>query len=83
MEIECISCALPKGAFYVFPNIKDLGMSSEDFAQFLLKEMHVAVVPGYAFGHHGEGHIRISYAAAYEQLEEAFARMEKAIKRLR
>lgn len=82
-EIEDINCLLPKGAFYVFPNIEAFGMSSEDFAQFLLKNGRVTVVPGSAFGSYGEGHIRISYAAAYRQLEEAFNRMEKAIKRLR
>ncbi len=77
------NCVFPKGAFYMFPNIKAFGMSSEEFAQFLLKEAHVATVPGSAFGSHGEGYIRISYATAYEQLEEAFDRIEKAIRRLR
>jgi aminotransferase len=57
-------------------------MSSEDFAQLLLKEAHVAVVPGSAFGSYGEGYIRISYAAAYDQLEEALNRIERAVKKL-
>lgn len=82
-EIEGFSCTLPKGAFYMFPSIKAFGMSSEEFAQFLLKEAHVATVPGSAFGSYGEGYIRISYAAAYEQLEEAFNRIEKAVGRLK
>jgi len=82
-EIEGFDCALPKGAFYVFPNIKGFGMSSEEFVAFLVREAHVTVVPGSAFGSYGEGYIRISYAAAYEQLEEALNRIEKAVKRLR
>jgi len=82
-EIEGFSCALPKGAFYMFPNVKAFNMSSEEFAQFLLKEAHVATVPGSAFGSYGEGYIRISYAAAYEQLEEAFNRIEKAVRKLK
>jgi aminotransferase len=75
-------CALPKGAFYVFPNIKGSGMSSEAFSEFLVKKAHVITVPGSAFGSHGEGYIRISYAASYEQLEEALDRIEKAVKTL-
>lgn len=82
-EIEGFDCALPKGAFYVFPNIKGFGMFSEEFVAFLVKEANVTVVPGSAFGSYGEGYIRISYAAAYEQLEEALNRIEKAVKRLR
>jgi len=82
-EIEDFNCALPRGAFYVFPNIKGFGVSSEEFVGFLVKEAHVAVVPGSAFGSYGEGYIRISYAATYEQLEEALNRIEKAVKRLR
>jgi len=58
-------------------------MSSEEFVAFLVKEAHVTVVPGSAFGSYGEGYIRISYAAAYKQLEEALNRIEKAVKRLR
>ena len=81
-EIEGFDCALPKGAFYVFPNIKGFDMSSEKFAECLVKKAHVTVVPGSAFGSYGEGYIRISYAASYEQLEEALNRIEKAVKRL-
>lgn len=81
-EIEGFTCKLPKGAFYVFPNIKSFGMSSEEFANFLLREAHIATVPGSAFGSYGEGYIRISYATAYEKLEEALTRIEKAVKRL-
>lgn len=81
-EIEGFSCLLPEGAFYIFPNIKSFKMSSEDFSQLLLKEARVATVPGSAFGSYGEGYIRISYAAAYEQLEEALNRIEKTVRRL-
>jgi aminotransferase len=82
-EIEGFNCTLPKGAFYVFPNIKTFGMPSEKFAEFLLREARVTTVPGSAFGSYGEGYIRISYAAAYDQLEEAINRIEKAVKKLR
>ncbi|MDI6691086.1 MAG: pyridoxal phosphate-dependent aminotransferase [Candidatus Bathyarchaeota archaeon] len=83
MEIGGFNCSLPKGAFYVFPNIKDFGMSSEEFAEFLVREANVVTVPGSAFGVHGEGYIRISYAAAYEKLEEALNRIEMAVKKIR
>jgi len=82
-EIDGFRCSLPEGAFYAFPNIEGFGKSSEDFADFLSKEARVIVVPGSAFGSCGEGHIRISYAAAYEQLEEALSRIERAVKKFR
>jgi aminotransferase len=82
-EIEGFTCIPPKGAFYVFPNIKRFKMSSENFAQMLLTEARIATVPGSAFGSYGEGYIRISYAASYEQLEEAMDRIEKVVKRLK
>jgi aspartate/methionine/tyrosine aminotransferase len=79
-EIEGFHCTLPKGAFYVFPNIKRVGMSSENIAEFLIQKAHVVTVPGSAFGRYGENYLRISYAAAYEQLEEALDRIEKSKK---
>jgi len=82
-EIEGFNCTLPRGAFYVFPNIKDFGMPSEKFAEFLVREARVTTVPGSSFGSYGEGYMRISYAAAYEQLEEAMNRIEKSVKKLR
>jgi aminotransferase len=82
-EIGGFDCVLPKGAFYVFPNVNDFDMPSEEFAEFLVKEAHVATVPGSAFGRYGKGHIRMSYAAAYERLEEALHRIEKATKKLK
>jgi aminotransferase len=81
-EIEGFKCLLPEGAFYVFPSVKNFGMPSEVFAEYLAREAHVTTVPGSAFGKHGEGYIRISYAAAFGQLEEALNRIEKAVKRL-
>ncbi len=70
----------PKGAFYIFPRIKDTGLTDKEFSELMLKEAKVAVVPGSAFGKAGEGYIRISYATAYEKLEEAMDRMEKVLK---
>jgi len=78
-EIKGFNCMLPKGAFYAFPNVKWFGKSSEEFAEFLLKKAHVTTVPGSAFGNYGEGYIRLSYAASYEQLEEALNRIERAV----
>lgn len=67
----------PEGAFYCFPDIRSTGLSSEDFAQQLLKEEHVAVVPGDAFGPSGAGYVRCSYATALEQVEEAVKRITR------
>lgn len=78
-----LPCFDPYGAFYVFPNISEFGMTSEEFATRLVQEEKVAVVPGSAFGESGEGFIRISYAYSIEELKEAFVRVEKFINRLR
>jgi aminotransferase len=77
-EIEGFRCDLPKGAFYAFANIKSFGASSEKFAEYLVNSARVITVPGSAFGKNGEGYIRLSYAAAYDKLEEALTRIEKA-----
>ncbi|NOY98693.1 MAG: pyridoxal phosphate-dependent aminotransferase [Chloroflexi bacterium] len=71
----------PKGAFYAFPNVAASGMDDDTFANKLLEEEHVAVVPGSAFGAGGEGFVRCSYATAYEKIEEALRRMEKFMQR--
>jgi aminotransferase len=71
----------PHGAFYAFPNIAASGTDDETFAQKLLDEERVAVVPGSAFGDAGAGFVRCSYATAYEQIEEALARMERFMRR--
>ncbi len=69
----------PKGAFYIFPRVRDTGLTDREFSELMLKEAKVAVVPGGAFGRSGLGYIRISYATSYEQLEEAMDRMEKVL----
>ena len=71
----------PRGAFYAFPKITASGMDDETFAERLLHEEHVAVVPGNAFGAGGEGFVRCSYATSYEKIEEALLRMEKFMNR--
>jgi aminotransferase len=71
----------PRGAFYAFPQITASGMNDETFAESLLREEHVAVVPGNAFGPGGEGFVRCCYATAYDQIEEALHRMEKFMQR--
>ena len=77
-----ISCLKPQGAFYAFPNITGLGMSSDDVSELFLKKIKVITVPGTEFGKYGEGYLRLSYATAYEKLEEAINRMEKVISNL-
>ena len=74
-------CFEPKGAFYVFPCIKDFGMTSDEFASTLLQEEKVAVVPGTAFGDCGEGFLRISYAYSIENLKIALDRIENFVRR--
>ncbi|MBC2722731.1 aminotransferase class I/II-fold pyridoxal phosphate-dependent enzyme [Desulfosporosinus sp.] len=76
-----LDCFEPLGAFYVFPDISKTGLSSEEFAEQLLKEEKVAVVPGTAFGPSGEGHIRCSYAYSMEQLQEALKRIAHFVER--
>lgn len=78
-----IPCFEPFGAFYIFPNISEFGLTSEAFATQLVQEEKVAVVPGSAFGESGEGYVRISYAYSIEELKEAFNRIENFILRLR
>ncbi|MCI8716581.1 MAG: aminotransferase class I/II-fold pyridoxal phosphate-dependent enzyme [Lachnospiraceae bacterium] len=80
MGLECFE---PYGAFYVFPNIKKYGMTSEEFAERLLEEEKVAVVPGTAFGDCGEGYVRISYAYSLERLKLALDRIKSFLDRHR
>lgn len=77
-RIKGFSCPRPRGAFYVFPNIKAFGMSSVECAEYILEKTHVVTSPGSAFGPDGEGYIRICYASEYERIAEALTRMEKA-----
>ncbi len=76
-EIDGISAVKPKGAFYIFPNIKQSRLSSENFAERLLKEAKVVVIPGNIFGKDGEGYVRISYSTSTENIEKALERIEK------
>lgn len=78
-----LQCFEPYGAFYVFPSIKEFGMTSDDFCTSLLWAKKVAVVPGTAFGDCGEGFVRISYAYSIENLKEALGRIEEYITELR
>jgi len=78
-----LSCFEPFGAFYVFPCIKEFGMTSEEFALRFLEAEKVAVVPGTAFGACGEGYLRISYAYSLENLKEALGRLERFVGKLR
>ncbi len=80
MKLECFE---PFGAFYIFPCIKEFGMTSDEFATRFLNEEKVAVVPGTAFGECGEGFIRISYAYSLEKLKVAIGRLESFVNRLR
>jgi aminotransferase len=80
MGLECFE---PFGAFYVFPSIKSLGMTSEQFTMELLNEEKVAVVPGTAFGDCGEGYLRISYAYSIENLKIAMERIERFVEKKR
>lgn len=79
MKLDCFE---PFGAFYIFPNIKEFGMSSEAFATRFLEEEKVAVVPGSAFGECGEGFLRVSYAYSLEDLKEAIGRLGDFVGRL-
>ena len=80
-QIPGVSCLLPQGSFYAFPNIQGTGKSSNELANLIL-EGGVAVLPGSAFGRYGEGYLRIVYANSYENLENALERMEKVIRGL-
>lgn len=79
-SIDKISCKIPKGAFYVFPNIKGIGMKSEELSDYILEKANVAVLDGASFGEYGEGHLRLSYATSMENIEKAISRIDKALK---
>jgi aminotransferase len=78
-----LPCFEPKGAFFAFPSVKAIGMSSEEFAEKLLLEEQVAVVPGTAFGSCGEGFVRCCYATSLPNIEEALKRMDRFVRKSR
>ena len=82
-EIEAIICVKPRGAFYAFPDISPLGMSSQDAAMFILKEAKVSTVPGSGFGGYGEGYLRLAYSNSIENIVKALARIRNAVEKLR
>lgn len=75
-ELKGVSCIVPKGAFYAFPNIKALGMSSEEVAERIIREVQVVTTPGSAFGTAGEGYLRLSFASSTEDILEALERLK-------
>jgi aspartate/methionine/tyrosine aminotransferase len=81
-NIPGISCRLPKGAFYAFPNVKKIGMDSKSFADHLLNEAGVATVDGAAFGQYGEGYLRLSYATSQENITKALERIKSVVSRI-
>lgn len=81
--IPKVSCKTPKGAFYVFPNVKRIGWEAKKLADFLLNEAGVAVLSGVSFGKYGEGYIRISYANSVENIKEGLSRIEKALQKIK
>ena len=81
--IDGLSCRTPGGAFYIFVNIKALGKTSAEMADYLLDHAKIAAVPGSAFGPQGEGYIRLSYACSYERIVEAMERLKKAVAELK
>ena len=78
-KIDGISCAMPKGAFYAFPNVEGTGMSSSEFSNRVLEEAGVALLAGESFGKYGTGHIRISFANSAENLRTAIDRIQKFV----
>jgi aminotransferase len=80
-RIDGVTCAMPKGAFYVFPDVSNLGISSSEFCSRLLDEEGVSTTPGSVFGECGEGYIRVSYATSFETLADAIGGIKGFIDR--
>ncbi len=78
-EVPGFSCIYPKGAFYVFPNIKETGMESEELADHILEEAGVCLLPGTAFGDQGEGYLRLSYASSLDEIEKGIERLKETM----
>jgi aspartate/methionine/tyrosine aminotransferase len=81
-RIPGISCVLPKGAFYVFPNVKGVGVDCNKLADYLLNNAGVACLPGTHFGRYGDGYLRFSYATSLDKINIALERIEKTVKEL-
>lgn len=81
-KLSGIKCLKPKGAFYVFPNIKETGLTSQEFANLMLEKAGVALCPGYYFGEHGEGYVRLCYANSVEHIREGIQRMGDVLRGL-
>jgi aspartate/methionine/tyrosine aminotransferase len=73
---------MPKGAFFIFPNVKSFHMPSMELAKYLIKVARVVTVPGSAFGYGGEGYLRISYATSPDKIREGMGRIKEAIEKL-
>lgn len=82
-KMPSFEAKMPKGAFYVFAKVKELGLKSMDLAEYILKEVAVATVPGSAFGPSGEGYLRFCYATSIKNIEEGLNRIERAVEKLR
>jgi aminotransferase len=82
-EIPGVSCVVPRGSFYTFPTFHGYGMDSQEMATYLLREAHIACVPGSAFGTAGEGHIRLAYSTDFESIELGLDRMREVLAKLR
>lgn len=80
--IKNISCKNPLGAFYVFPNVKSMPMSADEFANYLLQEFGVATLSGTAFGEYGDGYLRLSYAGSMDSIKKGLERIDQAVKKL-
>jgi aspartate/methionine/tyrosine aminotransferase len=81
-QIPGINCVLPKGAFYVFPNVMGVAIGCEQLADILLNKAGVACLPGTHFGRYGEGFLRFSYATSLDKINIALERIEKTVKEL-
>ena len=81
-QIDGVSCLVPDGAFYAFPNVKDLGVPSREIQEHLLERAGVACLSGTAFGRNGEGYLRFSYANAVQNIRDALEAIEASLPEL-
>ncbi|MFW6040763.1 MAG: pyridoxal phosphate-dependent aminotransferase [Thermoplasmatota archaeon] len=81
-EVPGFSCIYPKGAFYVFPNVKETGMDCEDLANYMIEEAGVCLLPGTVFGSQGKGYLRLSYASSLKSIEKGIKRMKEAMEKV-